>query len=377
MLSVHVHSRANELDPAAWDALGGDPLSQHAVLRVVEEAGLPGVEMAYATVADEAGRLVAAAPFSSVAIDGARLTHGVFRGLIRAARTVRPRFLRTRLMVCGTPLSVASPPVRMAEGVDAAAVFRVLAHALECHGERAGAAWCVFKELAAAELPPAQAALDGAGGWLFAPSEPNSLLSIAWDDWDAYLGALRSDYRYKIRKALRAFAAAGGEVDTVTLADGYNEELHGLYEAVLARAPIQFERLTPQFFLTLGHALGNRARLIRFHQGGRVIGWVAVLLAGDRVYDLFHGIDYAANARCALYFNQLAAVIRCAIEHGARSLSLGQSTEVAKGRFGAREVPLWIALRHRSRTVTRGLLAGRQVLFPGKRIPRHHVFRAG
>ncbi len=376
MLTVRLYATAAELDPQAWDALGHDPFSEHAVLRAVENAGLPDVDLWYATVVNEQGRLVAAAPVSRIAIDGARLTHGLFHRLIGAVRTVMPQFLQTRLMVCGTPLSVANSAVRLAEGADAPAVFRALAGSLERHAVEQGAAWCVFKELNGRDLPAAQTAIGGAKGWLFAPSEPNSRLSIGWDDWEAYLASLRSDYRYKIRKALRQFAGAGGEVDVVPLAEGYDDELHRLYEAVLARAPIQLERLTARFFLEVGRALGPRAWLIRFHARGRVIGWVALVLDGTAAYDLFHGIDYQRNAACALYFNQLAAVIRFAIEQGARSLSLGQSTEIAKGRFGAESVPLWIALRHRSAAVRGALRAGGRLLFPAKQVPRHRVFRA-
>lgn len=376
MLTVRIHARVAELDPQVWDALGHDPFTAHAALQALERAQLPDVRLWYATVSDDAGRVVAAAPFSEIGIDAARLTHGVFRGFIRTVRTVQPRFLRTRLMICGTPLSVGSSAVRWAQGSDPRPAIRALAAALECHGRREGAAWCVFKEFAEHDLALARAALGDGAGWLLAPSEPNSRLSIVWDDWDGYLASLRSDYRYKIKKALRQFAGARAEVDVVPLADGYGDELHRLYEAVLTRAPIQLERLTARFFLELGHALRPRAWLIRFHWQSRVIGWVAAVVDGGTVYDLFHGIDYEANRRCALYFNQLAAVIRFAIEGGASCLSLGQSTEIAKGRFGGQSAPLWIALRHRSAAIRRALHLGQRVLFPPKQVARHRVFRA-
>ena len=77
-----------------------------------------------------------------------------------------------------------------------------------------------------------------------------------------------------------------------------------------------------------------------------------MLLTNGTAHDLFHGIDYEQSDETALYFNQIAAVVRLAIERGANRLSLGQSTEIAKARFGARSIPLWVGLRHRSRAVT-------------------------
>ncbi len=375
MMRVRLVDTIEAVDSASWDSLGGDPLSTHAVLRAVERAALPGVELRYATVEDADGRLAGAAPLARIAIDGERLTHGLFRWFIHAARTVRPGFLRTTLSLCGTPLSVGNPPVRIAPHAHAAAVLSALARAMVEHAKPGEAPWLVFKEFGLSDRPAAEAAFGNAHtGWLLAPSEPNAVLPIEWSSYEAYLASLRSDYRYKIRKAARQFARAGCEVSVAPLA-AYDSDLHRLYEAVLDRAAVQLERLTPAFFVELGKALGDRAWLLQFHCAGRVIGWVAMLLDGERAYDLFHGIDYRENVRCALYFNQLAEVIRCAIERGVRQLSLGQSTETSKARFGARPVPLWIALRHRRRAVTRGMRAGRHILFPTRQVPTRRVFR--
>lgn len=367
-MRVAVLESIGAVEPARWDALGADPLSTHAVLAALEAAGLPGVSLWYALVEDDAGRTVGAAPLARVEIDGERLTHGVFRSSIGAVRHAVPDFLRTALMVCGTPLSVGNPPARLAPGGDGVCVLRELAGLLGELGDAERAPWRVFKEFAS---PP-----PGLSGWIVAPSESNSGITLRWPTFDAYVGSLRSAYRYKIRKAARHLVRSGIAVDVVPLAEGYGVELHALYEAVVDRAAVQLERLTPAFFTALGHALGDRAPLIRFTRDGVVVGWVAMLFADRVAVDLFHGIDYAVNESADLYFNQLAEVVRLAIARGARYLSLGQSTEVAKARFGAGSVPLWIALRHRSSAVTAVLRAGRTVLFPAKRVPPRHVFKS-
>jgi predicted N-acyltransferase len=168
---------------------------------------------------------------------------------------------------------------------------------------------------------------------------------------------------------------AGVSVEVTSLAEAYDHTFHTLYEAVLERASVRFEHLTPLFFQLLGRAFGDSAPLLVFRRRDRVVGWVAMLLWNDTAYDLFHGIDYAENEETALYFNQLAAVVRVAIERRARRLSLGQSTETAKARFGARAVPLWIGLQHRRRAVTSALRAGQGVLFPDHAVPERHVFK--
>ena len=375
MLTVTVHDRVADVDADQWDALGPDPFSSHAMLTVLERANLPGVRLWYATVADWTGKLLAAAPVTRIEIDGAKLTHGLFRSLIGLTRKGYDRFLRTSLMACGTPLSVGNPPIRAANGVDRPAIARELAGLLDDIGDAERAPWRVFKELGVPELSAANLALlANRRPWLIAASEPNASLDIEWASYDEYLGSLRSHYRYKIRAAARKAERAGVTIETVSLGDGYTEEMHSLYDAVHQRAAVQFEHLTPEFFRGLGQVYGEAAPLVVFRRNGGIIGWVCMLFADGVAYDLFHGIDYRVNDETALYFNQIAAAIRLAIERKASRLSLGQSTEIAKARFGAQAVPLWIGLKHRSRTLTVALRGGRRVLFPERAAPDRHVF---
>ena len=376
MLKATLHESIVDINRADWDRLGSDPLSSHAVLATLEQVALPGVRTWCATLEDVHGRIVAAAPIARVEVDAERLTHGLFRTLIKTVRKVCPGFLRTALMICGTPLSVGNPPVRLARGLDFAPILEQLAGLLEQLGKREDAPWLAFKEFPDEQLEDARRALAGNGSlWFIAPSEPNSALGIEWSSYDEYLRNLRSHYRYKIRSAARTLARDGVNIDVVPLAKGYDRTLHSLYEAVVDRAAVQLERLTPEFFMVLGQAYGDAAQLIRFSRDGKVIGWIAMLVLGDTAYDLFHGIDYAENNRAALYFNQLAEAVRFSIRSGARRLSLGQSTEIAKARFGAQSIPLWVAVRHLNPIVSRLLRVGRRFLFPAKKVPPRHVFR--
>lgn len=379
-MKARIYERIAEIDPPRWDGVDGgspaDPFSTHATLEALESAQLPGVRMWYATLEDTGGRWVAAAPLARVEIDGLRISRGLFRQIIVSARRIYPGFMRTAVMVCGAPLSVGNPPARISRDADRRAVLRDLAGVLQEAAAQYRAPWRVFKEFPEDALAEARTALEP-GGWIMAPSEPNFRIPLPWSDYEGYLNSLRSDYRYKIRKAARKLERAGIAVDVVLLRDGYDAALHRLYDAVVDRAVAQLERLTPAFFIAFGRAFGDAAPLIRLRRDGQVVGWVAMLLAGDVAFDMFHGIDYEENARSDLYFNQLAEVIRLAIARGARALSMGQSTEIAKTRFGGQIVPLWVATRH-SNPVVHGLLrAGRRQLFPAKAAPVRHVFRDG
>jgi hypothetical protein len=376
MLRTRLFHRIDEVDPVRWGITGSDPFSSTAVLRALEKAKLPGVRMRYVVLEDPVGRWVAATSLASLEIDGARLTHGLFRGIIETVRRLNPGFLRTRLMVCGTPLSVGNPPVRLVRGTDAVVALRTLGGVLDEVAEEERSSWRAFKEFPATQLDAARMALcSGTSRWSLVPSEPNCGMSVPWRSFEAYLADLRSHYRYKIRKAARRLATDGVETDVAPLDGAYDARAHALYEQVFQRADVQLERLTEGFFRALGSAFGDRALLIRFRRHGELVGWVAMLLDGSVAYDLFHGIDYSGAGDSDLYFNQLASAVRLAIRRRVAYLSLGQSTLTAKARFGAEAVPLWLALRHRSAVLNRTIAAGRRKLFPGTEFPRRQVFR--
>jgi hypothetical protein len=332
--------------------------------------------MWYAALEDAAGRWIAAAPLTRVEIDGSRLSRGALRRMIAGGRHLYPGFMRTAAMVCGAPLSVGNPPARMIGGVDQPAVLRKLAGLLGEAAEQYHTPWRGFKEFPDRALAEARSALEPAG-WILVPSEPNLRIALRWSGYGGYLSSLRSDYRYKIRRAARKMDRAGIVVDTLPLGEGYDLGMHRLYDAVMDRATVQLEHLTPAFFIAFGRAYGESAPIIRLRRDGRIVGWVAMLFADGVAYDMFHGIDYAENAQADLYFNQLAEVIRLAISRGARVLSMGQSTEIAKTRFGGKIMPLWAAMRHRNPAVQALFRAARRQLFPRKSVPVRRVFREG
>lgn len=376
-MKARISERIGEIDPTRWDGVTGDrpgdPFSTHATLAALEAAQLPGVRIWYVTLEDAAGRWVAAAPLARVEIDGARLSRGLFRRIIEGGRRIYPSFMRSAVMLCGAPLSVGNPPARISGDADRSTILRELAGVLQEVADEHRAPWRGFKEFSDSDQEIAGSVLEPAG-WILAPSEPNFRITLPWSSYDGYLGSLRSDYRYKIRKAAGKMDRAGIVVEVVPLRDGYTPAIHALYDAVVDRAATQLERLTPSFFTAFGRAFGDAAPLIQLRRGEKVVGWVAMLFAGEVAFDMFHGIDYEENVRSDLYFNQLAEVIRLAIARGARVLSMGQSTEIAKTRFGGQVVPLWTAVRHRNRAVQTLLRTGRRSLFPAKSPPVRHVF---
>lgn len=374
MLTSRFHETIRSIDPAAWDALGADPLGTHAVHAALEEAAPIGVRLRWVTLSDRTARMVAGACFAEIPIDGARLTHGLFRRLIGGARRLVPGLLKTRLLVCGTPLSVGGPAFRIGQGAHSGDVVRELGGLLREHARERGIPWAVFKELDDAG-DAAGRALD-ASRWIVVPSEDGWTLELPETDWNGYLASLRSHYRYRIVRDETAARDAGIECERMPLA-AWEPRWHPLYEEVNDRAEIALEKLNAEFFRVLGRAIGADGTLLHFRRDGRAVGFVVLVRHGGDLFDLFHGIDGACNAEVPLYFAQLAETIRFALATGARRLHLGQSCGQVKSRFGAVPSPRWIALGHESRLVHGALSFARGRLFPPPARPSRRVFRGG
>ena len=361
MRTVTMFETIHDVDEEAWNRLGDDSLSTHAIYRALEEAPPEGVRMRYALIRESDGEPVAAASLVDLPIDGGRLTHALFRRIIQSARTIAPEFLRSRLMICGTPLSVGNHPYRVAAGADSTSVARELAGLLRELAVESGAPWQVLKEFDCG-FDDAARTLESAG-WIVAPSEDDWVLPLRWDDPESWLANLRSHYRAHIQRDDESAIAAGLRCERLPLSR-FEPRWHHLYEEVHDRADIVLERLESGFFGALGRALGEQGVLLRFHLEGRTVGFVVLVRHGDRLHDLFHGIDGGCNATVPLYFYQLQETIRFALENKARVLHLGQSCGRVKSRFGAEPRPLRIALRHSSLPVHRILTHGRDRLFP-------------
>jgi hypothetical protein len=211
--------------------------------------------------------------------------------------------------------------------------------------------------------------LPGVHGMVPARTLPTVEIGIGFSDWNAYIDALRSPYRRRLSLALR-------ESERLTVQESsccdFTPAHHSLYDQVYSHSGGRLEHLSCEFFQTLP----AKFVLTSFSEDGRVLGWTITLRDADRWAFFLGGRDYAATAGRPLYFAMLAAILRAAIDGGARALDLGQTAEVPKLRLGGilREKRM---LGYSVHPLLRTLLRlGRGFLSYRRQIPAAHVFRS-
>ncbi len=310
---------------------------------IIEKSQLEGFsDFRFAIFSDAAGTPVAAACFYSVTTDIAIFAPAWLRGLLGVVRKVFPSFLKLRMLECGTPVTLNSPPWLASGGVSAQAVADALSSLLQSTARAEGQLIIVVRDFEP-DAQAMQAALQDLG-FHCVDSLANTYMDIRWSSPDDYVSSMKSYYRSKLLKHLRRNEAQKVRHELVT-------DFHDLADTLCAQWMIvhnqadEFQRevLTPTFYREFSSRMGERSRAILFYREDELIGHALLLLDGDLLRWLYFGRNEAVND--SLYIYVAHKVIESAIILGAKRLELGLTTYSIKQDLGAQMTSSKLALR--------------------------------
>lgn len=167
---------------------------------------------------------------------------------------------------------------------------------------------------------------------------PKCILDIEWDTFEDYLRALRSNYRYRMKKALKA-----SDELTLRFIDNrteFTDELYGMYLAVNKKSRLKIETLSKEYFE------GECFKIFVLQRAGKPVGFVQLLKNGDELIFEFVGIDYSCNEQYDTYQRMLLEIVRYGIENKFKTIDFGQTADDTKLKLGSRYVYLYAALCH-------------------------------
>jgi|GEM_PF-6764721 len=171
-------------------------------------------------------------------------------------------------------------------------------------------------------------------------------------DMQDFLDSLPSKKRRNLRQVMAQGEAAGLKVEVHRNFDHLVDTAYALYLAVNARAT---EARTPALPYRLFAALGrlDAARMLTISQGERTVGFGLLLHQRAKLKCLVIGMDYEVSRELQLWYQVVARSIEYAARNGCTSVDLGSTNHGMKRKFGAQHEDIWIAVRHRSRWLTR------------------------
>ena len=348
-MKTAVFSTIRDVRKEHWNGLlaGASCTFSHEFWEAVESAHLENFSYRYVLFfrddTDPASAApVALASFYSVTTDIAIFAPPWLRGILTNIRKASPGFLKLRMLECGTPVSLNSPPFPLGAAISPRELIETLDALLQKTGQAEGQALIVIRDFEpeAQHLRPEFERL----GYYWGDSLPNTYIDIAWATPQAYLASMKSYYRSKLLRHLRRSQALGMRHE---LRDDFDDLAPTLCQQwmVVHNQADEFQRevLTPAFYRELSLRLGPRSKVLLFFRHDELIGHALLLHDGELLRWLYFGRNQATND--SLYIFVGHAVIETAIRLGARRLEMGLTTYPIKHDLGARSVSIKMALR--------------------------------
>ena len=156
---------------------------------------------------------------------------------------------------------------------------------------------------------------------------PTCKLDIKWHNFEEYLEAMRSNYRYRVNKAMRKFSDI--EVKEMKNNSCFDDSLYNLYLEVHENSKEKLERLPIGFFKTFP------SKIFQFKLRGEPVAFVQLMEDKEKLIFLFGGFKHSVNLEYDIYINILLFIINQGITGGFKHIDLGQTSEETKLKLGA------------------------------------------
>ncbi len=317
--TARIVTRADQLDPAAWEATFGGTAKDFRYYELCERTlRQANFDYRYLLLTDRAGRVRALQPLFFTDQD---LTAGLGAGPRRWVGAVRrrfPRFASMKMLMVGC--TAGEGHLGVVDPADNAAVTGLL-EALEIYGRRHHAAIITFKDFPRVH----RTALDGPArrrGFVRMPSFPATVIPLdQYRDFDDYLARrLSHGMRKNLRRKFRPHADRPPvTMEVRTDVSDIVDEVHPLYLQVLARSNFRFEELTKEFLAGLGRAMPGQTRFFVWRQAGKAVAFSIASVHDGEFHDNYLGLDYAVALDLHLYFVTIRDLMVWAMSQGLRT----------------------------------------------------------
>jgi predicted N-acyltransferase len=344
MLKAHIFENIAQVPKEQWNTLLGEGSCtfSHEFWQVVENSGLNDFHYRYALFYNEHDIPIALAGLYSITTDIAIFAPAWLRGLLAGIRKLFPNFLKLRMIECGTPITLNSPPLVVAEKASTQEIVQSL-HDLLMTTAKADGQWLIVVRDFEPNAAPYQPLFEQLGYHLV-DSLPNTYMEVPWSSVEEYLASMKSYYRSKVLKHLR-------RNETQHIRHEVHDDFGDLAETLCRQWMVvhnqadEFQRevLTPEFYRQFSRAMGPRSKAILYYRDAELVGHALLLLDGDLLRWLYFGRNEARNDSLYIYVGY--SVIETAIRLGAKRIELGLTTYSIKQDLGAQVVASKLAVR--------------------------------
>ena len=286
-LSLSLHAAIKSIDPAQWDLCAGDdnPFVSHAFLSAVEDSGSASPKTGWlprhATLHDERGRLLAAAPMYAKAHSYGEYVfdHGWAAAFERAGGSYYPK-----LQVASPFSPVPGPRLLLRPDIPPAergGVMRAMADALRqaCTEMQLSSVHVTFCNTEEYEQL-------GEAGWLQRIGTQFHWENAGYGTFEDFLASLSSRKRKSVRRERRDANQCGLEYRTLRGSEITRAHWKAFYRFYTSTVDRKWGSayLSDRFFPLLSERLGDRVVLMLAEHEGRPVAGALNLLGRDTLY---------------------------------------------------------------------------------------------
>ncbi|MBL7826175.1 MAG: GNAT family N-acetyltransferase [Saprospiraceae bacterium] len=178
--------------------------------------------------------------------------------------------------------------------------------------------------------------------------QPNMVLELPFNNFDAYLGAMSTKYR---TRAKRAFKKLDGIEKRELSAHDIRQELptiYRLYREIAKNAGFNMVDLNETYLLGLKERLGDNFSMYGYFHNGLLVAFYSTIRNHHELEAHFLGYEKSLNHDYQLYLNILYDIVNHGLAGKCERIVFARTALEIKSSVGATAHDLWCYLRHQN-----------------------------
>jgi Acetyltransferase (GNAT) domain len=339
---------ASQIPNNLWETCFQPPAEGRWFYETLEQSGIDDQFTFFYGLIKDLGRPAGIAPIFVMDVPVDEVAPQEFLRLLRVVGKIVPSVLSQRTLFVGSPI-LDETRVGLISHVNRRAALLSLQDALEKKADELRAAMIVWKDF------PESSSADL--NWLSRRrrlfrviSFPNTIVEFGSHRKEDYFAAMKGSRRRKLKTKLkRSREQVALDVEIVQRPDAKTlDEIFGLFWQTYEKSQSKFERLNRKFFEIIAEKQATLFIILREKATGEMTAFMLCLDMGERLVNLFIGMDYGRPKEWMLFFRLWEAVVDLALSRGFSAIVSGRSTYEAKIETGHKLVPLNNYCRHRN-----------------------------
>lgn len=345
MIKVQISSSIEAIRPNDWKTLMSHEIEDYHYLQAVEQAELAGFSWIY-IVARRDDRTVGVLAGFSTRYDLATTLDGFACRCIAGVRKFWAGAFYVNLASIGSPCTETAP-LGLSDELSAHEKLDCLSAMVDAFEREALARKCnllAVKDAAGAHGDSLRTVLSGR--YCELKGQPLAILDITFDSIETYFARLSYGARKDMRRKLRT--RSGIRLERRNDITDVIDTIMNLYAETLARADMQLEELTANYFEGVLRCMPGRAQCVLYYHGDELLAANLVIEDSGVLLDKFLCMKNFEGRKHNIYFLSWLTNVEYCLQKQITSYKTGQSGYSTKIRLGSRLEPTQMYFRHRN-----------------------------